>query len=92
MISAGFSLSFFLPFFYFIWLKPHTPRVVSGGSLARMYGDFALAITREVLLCGFWIATFITMMLPKGKDFKHMFDQPPYTSWIFSILCAAMEM
>ena len=92
MISAGLSLFFFLPFFYFTWLKPQTVRVVTGGSLTHMYGDFALAISREVVFCGLWLATFIAMMLPKGKDFSHMFDKPPYSTWTFSILCAAVEM
>ena len=73
-------------------MKPNTIRVISGGSLAHMYWDFGLAIIREVTICGLWLATFIAMMLPKGKDFSHMFDRPPYSSWTFSILCAAVEM
>lgn len=92
MISAALSLFFFMPFFYFVWIKPHTRRIVDHGSLTHMYWDFFLATTREVLLCGFWIATFVTMMLPKGKDFSHMFDRPPYSAWIFSLLCAAVQV
>ena len=73
-------------------MKPLTVRVVSGSSLSHAYFDFALAITRDFLLCGFWLATFIAMLLPKGKDFSHMFDRPPYSAWVFSILCAAVQM
>ncbi|KAL9047078.1 MAG: hypothetical protein Q9214_000259 [Letrouitia sp. 1 TL-2023] len=28
-----------------------------------------------------WLAMFALSLFPKGKDFKHLFDTPPYATW-----------
>lgn len=39
-----------------------------------------------------WVATFITMCLGKGKDYKHLFDTPPYTAWVCSLVLVIFEI
>lgn len=38
-----------------------------------------------------WIAVFVTMWLPKGKDFKALFVKPPYGVWITANILAAFS-
>lgn len=32
------------------------------------------------------------MLLPKGKDFKLLFERPPYGEWISAAVVAALEL
>lgn len=41
---------------------------------------------------GLWTATFVTMILPKGKDYRHALETPPYAPWNVAIFLAALEM
>ena len=45
----------------------------------------------EILLITFWGAAFITMLLPKGKDFRLLFYRPPYVKWDCAVVLAAIE-
>lgn len=42
-------------------------------------------------LCG-WCAALVTMTLPKGKDFRNTFNEPPHTLWACGAFCACCEM
>lgn len=46
----------------------------------------------EIVLLGFWAATFITMMLSKGKDFRNLFKRPPYWEWVLAATLAFMQV
>jgi len=32
------------------------------------------------------------MLLPKGKDFKLLFEKPPYVEWVCAVALAGVEM
>ncbi|KAM0795875.1 hypothetical protein BDR22DRAFT_869327 [Usnea florida] len=50
-----------------------------------------LRVSFELFVLIFWCATFITMLLPKGKDFRHLFTKPPYTEWYVAVVMAGFE-
>jgi len=52
----------------------------------------SLRILLEFILLAFWAAAFVTMLLPKGKDFKLLFEKPPYVEWDCAVALAAIEM
>ena len=45
----------------------------------------------ELVMMALWIASFITMLLPKGKDFRNLFDRPPHIVWDVAIAVAVVE-
>ena len=50
-----------------------------------------LRIVSELVMMALWIASFITMLLPKGKDFRNLFDSPPHIVWVVAIAIAVVE-
>ena len=50
-----------------------------------------LRIVSELVMMALWIAVFITMLLPKGKDFRNLFDRPPHILWDVAIAIAVVE-
>ncbi|CAF9917215.1 hypothetical protein IMSHALPRED_003505 [Imshaugia aleurites] len=46
----------------------------------------------EFLLIALWCAAFVTMLLPKGKDFRLLFHRPPYVQWDCAVVLAAIEL
>ncbi|KAK0511757.1 hypothetical protein JMJ35_006330 [Cladonia borealis] len=50
-----------------------------------------LRIISEFIMMALWIASFITMLLPKGKDFRVLFDKPPHIVWGVAIAIAILE-
>lgn len=46
----------------------------------------------EFLLIALWCAAFVTMLLPKGKDFRLLFHRPPYVQWYCAAVFAAIEL
>lgn len=51
-----------------------------------------LRVLYEFLLIALWCAAFVTMLLPKGKDFRLLFDKPPYVQWDCAAVFAAIEL
>ncbi|KAF6225077.1 hypothetical protein HO133_010272 [Letharia lupina] len=51
-----------------------------------------LRLLFELLLIALWCAAFVTMLLPKGKDFRLLFHRPPYVEWICAVVLAAIEL
>ena len=50
-----------------------------------------LRVIVEALMMAMWTATFVTMLLPKGKDFRFAFKQPPYGTWDAAVGIASIE-
>ena len=50
-----------------------------------------LRIVAELVMMALWIASFITMLLPKGKDFRNLFDTPPHIVWDIAVAIAVVE-
>jgi len=48
-------------------------------------------VIAEWLLIALWAASFITMLLPKGKNFQVLFQQPPYAEWDVAVALAGFE-
>ena len=46
----------------------------------------------EVVFVGLWCASFVCMLLPKGKDFKKLFVRPQYEMWDVGVAMAICEM
>ena len=46
----------------------------------------------ELIFVGLWCATFVSMLLKKGKGFKKLFDRPPYETWDVGAALAVCEM
>ena len=46
----------------------------------------------EFIMMALWTASFITMLLPKGKDFRLLFNKPPYVEWDVAVALAALEV
>ena len=63
-----------------------------GGGTIRIYAHNTLMMVRELTLLAFWYGTMVLMCQPKGKDYKNMFDRPPYVPWGMGLFCAAVEM
>lgn len=51
-----------------------------------------LRVLFEFVLIALWCAAFVTMLLPKGKDFRLLFHRPPYVQWDCAIVLAAIEV
>jgi len=51
-----------------------------------------LKILVEFLILGLWTTTFVCMLLPKGRDFRHAFDKPPYGTWDAGAAVACVQM
>ncbi|KAL6716908.1 hypothetical protein ACLMJK_004820 [Lecanora helva] len=51
-----------------------------------------MRVIAEFVLIALWSATFATMLLPKGKDFKLLFERPPYAEWDVAACLSAFEM
>jgi len=73
------------------FLNHNSPQSHTRTRAQRAILHFSRTILEWVLI-GFWSAAFITMLLNKGKDFKLLFDKPPYTEWIVAAVLAAIEM
>ncbi len=52
----------------------------------------SLKILTEVLMVGMWIGTFLSMLLPKGKDFRFAFVKPMYGTWCAAVVFSNVEM
>ena len=45
----------------------------------------------EWLILGLWTATFITMLMPKGKNYRRLFEKPPYAEfWIAAFFAGSL--
>ena len=51
-----------------------------------------LRVLFEFFLIALWCAAFVTMLLPKGKDFRLLFHRPPYVQWDCAAVLAAIEL
>lgn len=51
-----------------------------------------LRVLSEFFLIALWCAAFVTMLLPKGKDFRLLFHRPPYVQWDCAVALAAIEL
>ena len=51
-----------------------------------------LRVLVEFLFIALWCATFVTMLLPKGKDFRLLFHKPPYVQWYCAVVFAVTEL
>ena len=51
-----------------------------------------LRVLFELILIALWCAAFVTMLLPKGKDFRLLFNRPPYVQWNCAAVFAAIEL
>lgn len=51
-----------------------------------------LRVLSEFILIALWCAAFVTMLLPKGKDFRLLFHRPPYVQWDCAVALAAIEL
>ena len=60
----------------------------SSNSMVR-HSVFAIV---ELILAIFWAVAFVTMLFPKGKDFRLLFHKPPYIEWVCAIVLAGVEM
>lgn len=49
-------------------------------------------IAFEALVMAVWVAAFVCMILPKGKDFRLALKTPPYVPWNVAIFLAAVQM
>ena len=56
------------------------------------YLFLVLRVSVELFVTIFWCATVVTMLLPKGKDFRHLFTEPPYAEWYAAVVMAAFEL
>ena len=45
----------------------------------------------ESIIAIVWATAAIAMCLPKGKDYKKLFDTPPYEVWISAIVLALLS-
>ena len=63
-----------------------TTRTVVRGHLIHF-----LRIVSEFIMMALWIASFITMLLPKGKDYRDLFDKPPHIVWDIAIAITILE-
>lgn len=52
---------------------------------------YVLALLESIFV-GLWCATFVSMLLKKGKDFKKLFVRPPYETWDVGAALAVCEM
>ncbi|KAG6999372.1 hypothetical protein G7Y79_00035g070440 [Physcia stellaris] len=48
-ISAILTLVLFIPFFWYVWIKP-VRREIAGGSLVYMYTCFVFAVSRDFIM------------------------------------------
>ena len=53
---------------------------------------YYMRVITEIILIAFWTAAFISMLLPKGKDYRQLFDKPPYVWWDIAILISVFQM
>jgi len=53
---------------------------------------FGTRMIIELIIMVLWGTTLVTMTLPKGKDFKHLFDEPPYWKWSIAVVLAILGM
>ena len=65
----------------------HKTSTPIGGYILRYW-----RIILEVVMIGVWTASFITMLLPKGKDYGKLFDKPPYAEWVVAAVIASLQM
>ena len=58
-------------------------------------GSYVLRFVRvvfEFVMMALWAAAFVTMLLPKGKDFRLLFNKPPYAEWDVAVVLAAFQV
>ncbi|MCJ1366774.1 hypothetical protein MMC16_005904 [Acarospora aff. strigata] len=49
-------------------------------------------IAAEILLLAMWAGTGALMLRPKGKDFRFLFDEPPYVAWGMAVALVGVEL
>ncbi|CAD6565683.1 MAG: hypothetical protein ASARMPREDX12_006719 [Alectoria sarmentosa] len=49
-----------------------------------------LRVLFEVILTALWSAAFVTMLLPKGKDFRLLFNRPPL-AFVWTMMLVLQE-
>ena len=49
-------------------------------------------VLSELIIIALWSGAFVTMLLPKGKDFRLLFQRPPFVQWDCAAVLAAIEM
>lgn len=54
----------------------------------RAVYQWPFACLIDATIMGLWSATFVLMCLPKGKDFRHLFETPSYYTWAVAAVCA----
>ncbi|KAK3177000.1 hypothetical protein OEA41_008326 [Lepraria neglecta] len=64
-------------------------------STSTAVGSYVLRFMRvvfEFVMMALWAAAFVTMLLPKGKDFRLLFNKPPYAEWDIAVVLAAFQV
>ena len=51
-----------------------------------------IAVAVEALIAACWTVTLVLMCLPKGKNFRKLFVEPPYEVWVIGAVVAIVEM
>ena len=65
----------------------HKTSTPVGGFILRFW-----RIILEFVMIAVWSASFITMLLPKGKDYRKLFNSPPYAEWDVAAVIASFQM
>ena len=68
------------------------PLGIAFGHPVRVWTLWIGAILREFLIMAAWFTTLVLMSVPKHKDFRNMFTEPPYGAWNVGITMAVLEM
>ena len=82
-LVLAISLTFFYTI-YQLWKKP----LYRLSTPIQVY----LMVAVEVVVVLLWITTFITMLLRKGKNFRKLFETPPYHTWVVAAAAAVLEV
>ena len=56
------------------------------------YLIYFVRVLSDFILIALWCAASVTMLLPKGKDFRLLFDRPPYVQWDCAVVLAVIEL
>ena len=90
VIIAASTIVLLLPWFWACLRR--SPIGMAFGHPFRVWSLWILVLLREFLAMAAWFAVLVLMALPKHKDFRNMFTEPPYAAWNAAIICAVIEM
>lgn len=51
-----------------------------------------MRVVFEFVMMALWVAAFVTMLLPKEKDSRLLFNKPPYVEWDVAVVLAAFQV